>query len=351
VDAPVILAILALVVAVDTVATLVLVALSLRDRRTGRGATAGEPGAAPPPRPAAATTDRPPANVPSPAPGPTASSDPLAGAIAAFLERREGLFRAPGPTAVPPGGALSAGSAEPASGGHPADEGLPGGGVPGEDVPPAPVAPLARPVAVRPARLVPAGPPHQTVGAPTPVGTDAEGGADREAGAGSRASAASDIGGPARLVAVPVTYGPVPRAPGRPAAPAPPPTPRYRPASELRVTLAARTGSPSPAGRVAVDRLAPVIGGLLRERTRARDRVTDAGLGAFVVLLPETSGDGAAALGRRLARTCDAWLAAESPPLRLDLAAGDVPGGSAEMPPEPARVGRPERRRSPDPAG
>jgi hypothetical protein len=97
---------------------------------------------------------------------------------------------------------------------------------------------------------------------------------------------------------------------------------------------------------VAVARLGPVIGGLLRERTRGRDLIEVEGPGSYAVVLPDTDLDGAEALARRLAATCDAWLAAELPPLWLELRPADQPGGAPLWGPEPGRDPATERRRS-----
>jgi hypothetical protein len=136
--------------------------------------------------------------------------------------------------------------------------------------------------------------------------------------------------------------------PGRPSVPAPDATVRFsdrRPAMRLEVGLVARDAR-SVAASDAAARLGPVIGGLLRERTRADDIVLANGPGRFAAILPESSRFGAAALAGRLEAGCDAWLAAELPALRLELAVAEQPGG---LPPVPAATGRvvdPDRRRS-----
>ena len=120
---------------------------------------------------------------------------------------------------------------------------------------------------------------------------------------------------------------------------------RRRPAMRLEVGLVARDAR-SVAASDAAARLGPVIGGLLRERTRADDIVLANGPGRFAAILPESSRFGAAALAGRLEAGCDAWLAAELPALRLELAVAEQPGG---LPPVPAATGRvvyPDRRRS-----
>ena len=96
----------------------------------------------------------------------------------------------------------------------------------------------------------------------------------------------------------------------------------------------------------AVARLGPVIGGLIRERTRANDRVTGLTGGRYSVVLPDTSLDGAAALIQRLTQSCDAWLAAEQPPLRLEFGWVDLPAYTAAGGPAPSRASGPERRRA-----
>ena len=313
------LAVLVIVVALDSVATVALVVLTLRDRRT-RG-IAGDRGAASVARSAGASGAGPGRSEPdgqgAPAPAQTTASaastsvadDPLAGAISAFLDRREGVFTAG--VAGAPGQGEAPGVAQGAPPG--ARTGQEAGGT-GVDEP---AGPVVRWAPARPARYVAAGPPARPPGgAPAPAGRDP---------------------------ALAAPAGPAPAGP--PAAPLPAPAAaRYRPASRLGVALVARDG-PEPDTAAAVARLGPVIGGLLRERTRARDRVAEEGPGRFVVVLPETHVDGAAALGIRLRTACDAWLAAESPPLRLELAATGLPGGVPGGFVEPARATGPERRR------
>ena len=65
---------------------------------------------------------------------------------------------------------------------------------------------------------------------------------------------------------------------------------------------------------------------------------------------PDASRAGAAALAERLEAGCDAWLAAELPPLRLELAVAEQPGG---LPPAPAAAppGRRPRPAALDPVG
>jgi hypothetical protein len=111
------------------------------------------------------------------------------------------------------------------------------------------------------------------------------------------------------------------------------------------VGLAPRDPSDQDAATETIARLGPVIRGLLRERTRDRDRIEAEGPGRLAVVLPDTTLDGAEALGRRLAATCDAWLAAELPPLWLELRPGDQPGGVPGSAPVPGRDPGLERRR------
>jgi hypothetical protein len=70
------------------------------------------------------------------------------------------------------------------------------------------------------------------------------------------------------------------------------------------------------------------------------------GPGRFSVVLPATTVDGAVSVASRLVGSCDAWLAAETPPLRLDIEVADLPGGVPSSDPDPARDSGPERRRS-----
>ena len=108
-------------------------------------------------------------------------------------------------------------------------------------------------------------------------------------------------------------------------------------------------GPDGPRGRHyaagAVDRLGPVIGGLLRERTRLDDAVVGDGPGRFVVVLPDTPLAGAEALADRLQASCEAWLAVEQPPLRLALAAAAHDDPALGPPPDRRRAAGPERRR------
>jgi hypothetical protein len=113
--------------------------------------------------------------------------------------------------------------------------------------------------------------------------------------------------------------------------------------SRLGVVLTAREAGTDAAG--AVDRLGPVIGGLLRERTRLDDAVVGDGPGRFVVVLPDTPLTGADALADRLQASCEAWLAVEQPPLRLALAAAAHDDPALGPPPDRRRAAGPERRR------
>jgi hypothetical protein len=124
------------------------------------------------------------------------------------------------------------------------------------------------------------------------------------------------------------------------------PAPAARPVSRVSLALSNRDGSGAGAGPAAVARLGPVIGGLIRERTRASDRVTGLTGGRYSLILPDTSLDGAATLARRLAQTCDAWLAAEQPPLRLESGWVDLPANAVSEGPVSVRLSGPERRRA-----
>ncbi len=229
---------------------------------------------------------------PAAAQAPRPSADPLAEAITAFLDRPDGLFRT----------------------GSAARSFAPG---PPPTVPDPARAPLAPAEARRPATT----PPSRYVASGTPV----------------PAEPAPQAAGPA-VPAHPFTPGAAEPAPRAPLA-------DRRPAMRLEVGLVGRDARSAAASDAAV-RLGPVIGGLLRERTRAGDTVVASGPGRFAAILPDASRAGAAALAERLEAGCDAWLAAELPPLRLELAVAEQPGG---LPPAPAaapRVVDPDRRRS-----
>jgi hypothetical protein len=114
----------------------------------------------------------------------------------------------------------------------------------------------------------------------------------------------------------------------------------------VSIALSNRDGSGAGAGPAAVRRLGPVIGGLIRERTRVGDRVTGLTGGRYNLILPDTSLGGAAALTQRLAQTCDAWLAAEQPPLRLEFGWVDLPADAVSEGPITVRLSGPERRRA-----
>ena len=338
-DEAVLLGLLVVVVAVDTVAILTILVLTVRGRaRPDRAsaetiavpaavasaapnrptpgarpsADAGEP-AVPPAEPIAA---EPIAAEPIAAEPVAAEPDQLADAITAFLGRSEGLFRA----------------------------GV-GPGAPVAPTPSSPPAILDRPrpevtwAPARPARYVASGPrsgtptddpavddPGRDLGSVPPPTVDA-----------SPDPASRPTARPGLEAASPGLFGST-----EPPAPAMPPR---RPASRLRVALAEREAAEREAAAETIARLGPVIGGLLRERTRDRDRIEIDGPGSYWVVLPETSRDGAEALGRRLAATCDAWLAVELPPLWLDLRSADLPGGVPLAAPEPGWDPAAERRR------
>jgi hypothetical protein len=294
VDATTLLAILVAVMAVNTIAVVALLILTARDRLR-RPTPAG-------PVPGRATTGIP-ASPPmidrsGGSPSSVAETDALAGAISAFLGRSEGLFRTgerpSGPTGQPP------------------------------------PSPPHLPASAEPPRPIPTG------------GSGMTGGLDR-----SRPEVRWAPSRPSRYV----PSGPRPGAPSTraelPAAPvaaaAAPPGP---PASRLEVRLVGRDPAAGAAAAGASARLGPVIGGLLRERTRSRDSVTADGPGRFSVVLPATTVDGAVSVASRLVGSCDAWLAAETPPLRLDIEVADLPGGVPSSDPDPARDSGPERRRS-----
>ncbi len=334
-DGAALLAVLAIVVTVNAIATVTLLVLTIRERRARRDVEAG-PDRGSVAQPAdggpAALGGRAVSNPIQPASTPSASTgDPLAGAISAFLERREGIFT----TGVageagqgPPGGAAEVVSAPP-------PDGLLAGPAIGQPV--EPVVPIARQAPVRPARYVPSGPPVGPAAVPPATAGLAS------PGEPVAAPVVSAGGAPAAREPIPEPSIPAQPWPAQPL----PVQPLYRPASRLSVALVGREGSRPELAGAAIARLGPVIGGLLRERTRSRDRVAEEGPGRFVVVLPETHLDGAQALGLRVRSTCDAWLGAETPPLWLDLEAADLPGGvpGGFPEPEPGRASGPERRR------
>jgi hypothetical protein len=269
------------------------------------------------------------------------AADPLAGAISAFLGRSDGLFRAGGPPPSHPG--RPAGPSRQAVGpGARARGSTPGPSsgaqrpAPGPTDPPEPRPPIVtahdRPhsevtwATSRPSRFVPSGP-H------SPEARDPEAGPDP-------ASDATSDAGPA---VEPGSTGPI--GPGA-ASDAPGTAPAGRAVSRVSIALSNRDGSGAGAGPAAVARLGPVIGGLLRERTRRSDRVSGLTGARFSLILPDTSLDGAAALTRRLAQSCDAWLAAEQPPLRLEFGWVDLPADAVSEGPVTVRLSGPERRRA-----
>jgi hypothetical protein len=204
-------------------------------------------------------------------------SDPLAGAIEAFLGRSDGLFRAGGPAP-----------------GRPSP--------PSRPSPPAGVSAHDRPLSEvtwatsRPSRFVPSGPP-----------------------------------GPAPTAGATATV------------------PGGRSVTRVSIALAARDGSDARADAEAVARLGPVIGGFLRERTRGNDSVSALTGARYSIILPDTSLEDAAALMERLTQSCDAWLAAEEPPLRLEFGLVDLPAHAAAGGSAPIRASGPERRRAVSP--
>lgn len=220
----------------------------------------------------------------------TEGSDPLAGAIDAFLGRSDGLFRAGGPPINQP--AVSPGPpSRPAM--APTDERL---------------LPEVASARSRPSRFVPSG--------PHPV---------EDRGAGEHRLDTTTAGSPPGAFAI----GP----PGRSV-------------SRVSIALSDRGGSGAAADAAAVARLGPVIGGFIRERTRADDRVSRLPGGRYNIVLPDTSLDGASALVQRLVQSCDAWLAAEQPPLRLEFGVVDLPPDALAASPAMVRAGGPERRRA-----
>jgi hypothetical protein len=309
-----ILGLLVVVAAVDTVAVFILLALTLRGRSAPSSSMTM-------PAALAATTapqDDPERDALKPiapvaADGPVvAEPDPLADAITAFLGRSEGLFRAGGAPGEPRPAEANVGTGPP----HATSDR-------GSGVPNAPAI-LDRSLPdvtwspARPARYVASG----SRPGPSPEHSEPE----------------TAVPGP-EIGSTPVAGSPAAAAPPRPDQP-----PR-RLASRLRVALVARDQSDPEAAGPTVARLSPVIGGLLRERTRGQDRIEPEGQGRYAVVLPDTPLDGAEALGRRLAANCDAWLAAELPPLRLELRPAEEPGGVPPTPPEPGREPAAERRR------
>ncbi|MGZ8528285.1 MAG: hypothetical protein ACXWWR_05770 [Candidatus Limnocylindrales bacterium] len=299
-DVAAVLGWLALAVVLNTSVMALLAVLAIR---SGLGAWRADPGRRPRAGSRAPLSGGAPTGAAVAAPE---GSDPLAGAIEAFLGRSDGLFRAGGPPpghlaalGRPPGqavgpGARSTGSMPATSSTAPAATAAPA--VPSEPQPGPPIlAAHDRPLSEvtwetsRPSRFVPSGP---------------------SAPSGS-------------FVTVP---------PGRSV-------------SRVSVALSGRDESGAGAGVEAVARLGPVIGGFIRERTRANDSVTGLTGGRYSVVLPDTSLDGAAALVQRLTQSCDAWLAAEEPPLRLEFGLADLPAYAVARGPATTRASGPERRR------
>lgn len=323
------LVVLGVAVAVDTLAILTLLILTVRWHR-----------ASPSPWPRTRSTrtetltlvaTSTPAEVAKMEPDATSgpvTADPLADAISAFLGRSDGIFRAGGP----PGQVTLPAAASPAAPGSRSLDAVPG--------PPAVLERAGSEVTwapSRPTRYVPSGPrPGRAAGGPPERPVTSEPAA---AGTSAVRSSAAWTHPPRVEPAAPPVATRVASA-GPPA----PPEPRGSPVSRLAVALVARdpTLDELP-GSVA--RLGPVIGGLLRERTRADDRVAAEAPGRFTLILPATSSGGAEALADRLASSCDAWLAAESPALRLvfDVTEDDGPplGPGAIR----GRAAGPERRR------
>ena len=248
---------------------------------------------------------------PAVGPGPVTTAggaDPLAGAIEAFLGRSDGLFRSGGPQRGRPPA-----PAEP----QPAE--------------PQPAEPQPRPAIAanherglsdvtwatsRPSRFVASGP-H-----PVQVRADVDPGAD--------------VVGPAAGRERPVPAGDT----------GPPATAAGRTASRLSIALSRRQPSGVGADPRTVARLGPVVSGFLRERTRANDHLSALSGGRYSIVLPETSLDGAESLIQRLIQGCDAWLAAEEPPLRLEFGLVDLPAAATGMDPAPRRASGPERRQA-----
>lgn len=251
-------------------------------------------------------------------PGPAAATgeeDPLAGAIAAFLGRSDGLFRAGGPPSGQP--TAPAGRTRQALA-----RGAPAGGST-----PTPNVAHDRPqsevtwATSRPSRFVPSGPGPFERGNDPRVGDPTR---DVARSPESTAAGQFDAG-----VSGPSATGSAGRS-----------------VSRVSIALSARDGTGAGAGPSVVDRLGPVVGGFIRERTRANDSVTGLTGGRYTVVLPATPLVGAAALSERLALGCDAWLAAEEPPLRLEFGLVDLPPDAIAEAPVTARASGPERRRA-----
>ncbi len=338
VDASVVLVVLAAVVVVDTLAILTLLVLTVRwhqaslDREPIARSTRTETltlvaTSAPGGSPAQLAADaRPAADATL-----SGAADPLADAITEFLGRADGIFRAGGPrptgdpaaaglgpTALPTDAPASAGSVRP----------------PFEPGPPAVLERAGSEVTwapARPVRYVPSGPRPGREAARPPA---------------TSPSTAGPAVPPAAVPPSAFAVAPPPAVPPASlAAPSPAIDPAVRaiPTSRLSVTLA---GDPAvPETSAAVARLGPVIGGLLRERTRLGDVVSADAAGRFTALLPGTSTSGAEALADRLVASCEAWLGAERPALRLAIEIGDHDGPVAGPAPDRGRAEGPDRRR------
>jgi hypothetical protein len=275
-------------------------------------------------------------------PASAAAPDPLADAITAFLGRSDGVFR----TGVPPADPAPATDAS-----SPATSGpRPPTGEPATAHGSAPIVPEPLIAPMRPSRYVASGTPRAAQD-PAPVDPP------RAAAETGPAETAADASAPPadRTPAPPAlpTSGATPRpatdglaTAGRPA---PGPTALPRPATRLSATLIGLDRQPSivdeAAQVAAAARLSPVIAGLLRERSRAGDLVRVDGPGRFSLDLPDTTIAGAGALAGRLIDSCEAWLAAELPPLRLDLSLADLTGREIGPVTATARPSGPERRR------
>ena len=338
-DTSLLVGLLAVLVAVDTVALLTLLALTVRWQRITSSERADRRVRS---RPVDAAAVAQPDRLVASAGSHDDAQDPLADAISAFLGRSDGIFRAGGPPGAPTAAGVPAGAGPTRAWPVPAAEAGPPGRAGDRAAPPAPLERASSEVRwapARPTRYVPSGPRPARV-------------AGRWSGPGSPADAAARTASPLLHLTAP------PPAPAPPAALPPSPDAALRPppdgavlsppqptsaTSRLGVVLTAREAGTDAAG--AVDRLGPVIGGLLRERTRLDDAVVGDGPGRFVVVLPDTPLTGADALADRLQASCEAWLAVEQPPLRLALAAAAHDDPALGPPPDRRRAAGPERRR------
>ncbi|HSS36748.1 MAG TPA: hypothetical protein VLR93_10785, partial [Patescibacteria group bacterium] len=277
-DTSLLVGLLAVLVAVDTVALLTLLALTVRWQRITSSERADRRVRS---RPVDAAAVAQPDRLVASAGSHDDAQDPLADAISAFLGRSDGIFRAGGPPGAPTAPGVPAGSGPtrnwpvPAAGDWPPDR----------IAPPAPLergSSEVRWAPVRPTRYVPSG--------PRPAR-----GAGRLSGPGSPVDPAARTASPLlHLTAPPPALDPPAALPPSPdaavrltsdAAVLSPGQPTSA-TSRLGVVLTAREAGTDAAG--AVDRLGPVIGGLLRERTRLDDAVVGDGPGRFVVVLPDT---------------------------------------------------------------